>query len=136
MCNDIAVLEDQDHLFLPCEFTRDVWSWAGSCFGEVLSRSDTVKQILRWACNRRCKDQRNQIILAAVMAAISNIWKMRNQGVLKNATLDSRRCITSIKGFVSRLSFLLNGSIHSSMGNLMVMRAFGVKPYFRKLLSV
>lgn len=79
MCN--VGVEKPDHLFMNCNFARQVWA----TFPEI-NPTDTsnVVSLLEWLHSLDCNGNENLSKLSLALLICSKIWKERNQVVLRN----------------------------------------------------
>lgn len=135
LCDDITVLEDQDHILMHCDFAKLVWNWLSTLLHLDLSFLGSVREMIKWATRRNLQDQYNQTLQLLIFQTLWILWKVRNKAVFEQRRDTIVQCIRRIKSAAAKSSFLLSGTVANSVSKTMFLRALAVKPRYEQQLT-
>lgn len=136
LCDSPTVLEDQEHLFIQCDFAKLVWCWLSTLLHLDLSFLTSLRELLRWCVRRPMSNQYNQVILSIILNTLWAIWKYRNKAIFERRRNTVVSCIRKIKKSVANAAFLFHGKIRNSVAESALLRALTVTPRYKDALGI
>ncbi|GAU51216.1 hypothetical protein TSUD_11730 [Trifolium subterraneum] len=118
-------LESNQHLFLTCRYSQNIWNWLSSCLNFNCQFNDLKEAFV--LCNSSWSPLCNLIVAAAIVNCVDFIWFARNQSRFNDKKIHWRSLINHI---IAAVSLSGNNSCLKAKSNISefaLLRKFKVK---------
>ncbi|CAJ2651412.1 unnamed protein product [Trifolium pratense] len=118
-------LETNQHLFLTCRYSRNIWTWLSSCLNVNCQFNDLNEAFI--LCNSSWSPLCNLIVVAAIVNCVNFIWLARNQSRFNDKKIHWKSLINLI---IPAVSLSGNNSCLTAKSNIsefVLLQKFKVK---------
>ncbi|WCJ39165.1 DNAse I-like superfamily protein [Euphorbia peplus] len=116
-------METQDHMFVHCTFSQEIWRSISSLFGRNIDSSRSLSGLIIAAESHRFSSQIQHLWFSAVVNAIWVIWFTRNKCIFEEERPNISMALRRLWAFIREADSLNKGATWNSIIELQILQA-------------